>query len=371
MPRVSVCIPSFNHEKYVRASIESVLAQSFQDHEILITDDGSSDRTVDSIRSVNDRRVSLQVLPQNRGACIALNASIRRGSGEYVAVLNSDDVFLPGKLERQVRFLDAHREIGAVFGYPSFIDDAGAPIADRDTFYGGIFRVENRSRAQWLRHFFLRGNALCHPTVLIRRQCYEDVGYYNPALAQLPDLDMWVRLVQRYDIHIIEEPLVGFRILSGNMNASAPRRDVAVRLTWEGRKVLDHYAGLDEHAVVNAFPELAARVDWRRRPRWLAGLAYRMLERYLGQNDASTSGRGTGQPKRPALWCLAELALEVGRPAHVSFALDAMYSVLNREDSAARYQDCYQEFITHTGSYDPFGVLATPPNRRLAEHKVS
>jgi glycosyltransferase involved in cell wall biosynthesis len=369
MPKVSVCIPSFNHEKYVRAAVESVLAQSFQDHEIVVTDDGSTDRTVDEVRSIADPRVSLEALPQNYGACIALNSSIRRSKGEYVAILNSDDLFLPGKLEQQVRFLDDHQEVGAVFGYPAFVDETGTRLADSDTFYGSIFKVDNRTRSQWLRHFFLRGNVLCHPAVLIRRRCYDDVGYYDPALAQLPDLDMWVRLLQRYEIYLIQEPLVAFRILKNNLNASAPRPDVIARLEWEGRKILEHYMTLDERLLVEAFPELSDRVEWSTRPNWLAKLAHRMLERYLHRDEAGSHREE--QPsihrRRPALWCLGELALAVGRPSHVSFAFDAMYRVLARGDAVARHREYYREFIAYTGSYDPYAVLCNlPPNRRLA-----
>jgi glycosyltransferase involved in cell wall biosynthesis len=368
MPKVSICIPSFNHEKYVRAAIESVLAQSFQDHEIVVTDDGSTDRTVNEVRSIADARVSLEALPQNYGACIALNSSIRRSKGEYVAILNSDDLFLPGKLEQQVRFLEAHPDVGAVFGYPTFVDETGNQLADGDTFYGEIFKVENRTRPQWLRHFFLRGNALCHPTVLIRRRCYDDVGYYDQALAQLPDLDMWVRLVRRYEIYVIQEPLVGFRILKNNLNASAPRADAVVRLTWEWRRILEHYVALDERSLVEAFPELADRIEWSRRPSWPHRLAYGMLERYLHRDEAGSKmeGQTAVQRRRPALWCLAELALEVGRPSHVSFAFDAMYRVLERGD-VGHHQERYREFIAYTGSYDAYGMLRNlPPNRKLA-----
>jgi len=343
MPKVSVCIPSYNHEKYVRAAIESVLEQSFQDFEILVTDDGSTDRTVEELRAIQDKRLSLEVLPQNRGACIALNASIKRGTSEFVAVLNSDDIFLPGKLERQVRFLESRPDAGAVFGYPAFMDESGSPLREDQTFYRDTFKVENRTQGQWLRQFFLRGNVLCHPTILIRRRCYDEVGYYDPSLAQLPDLDMWVRLVQRYSIHILPEPLVGFRILSDNRNASAPRQEVIVRLNWEWRRILEHYAALDRRLLVEAFPELAPRLE--------------------GAHD---EGALLARRPRPALWCLAERALHVGRSPHICFAFDAMYRVLMNSSTLNDYPECYREFINYTGSFDPFG-LATDlsPIRRL------
>ncbi|MBP7661472.1 MAG: glycosyltransferase family 2 protein, partial [Burkholderiaceae bacterium] len=105
-PRVSVVIASYRHAAYVRECLASVLEQSFQDFEIVITDDGSGDGTVNAIRSVHDARIRLEVLPVNRGACVAMNHSLSRARGSYIAILNSDDMFLPGRLQAQVEFLD-------------------------------------------------------------------------------------------------------------------------------------------------------------------------------------------------------------------------------------------------------------------------
>src|SRR5690606_7081522 len=102
MPRLSIVIASYNHAPFVQDSLRSVLQQDYQDFEILVTDDGSSDGTPDQVRAVQDPRIALQVLPENRGACIAMNEAIRRARGEFIVVLNSDDVFLPGKLSRQL-----------------------------------------------------------------------------------------------------------------------------------------------------------------------------------------------------------------------------------------------------------------------------
>jgi hypothetical protein len=222
------------------------------------------------------------------------------------------------------------------------MDENGSPLREDQTFYRDTFKVENRSQGQWLRQFFLRGNVLCHPTILIRRGCYDEVGYYDPALAQLPDLDMWVRLVQRYNIHILPEPLVGFRILSDNRNASAPRQDVIVRLNWEWRRILEHYASLDHRLLVEAFPEVARRLE-----------------------GAPTDDEGAlrGRRPRPALWCIAERALHVGRSPHICFAFDAMYRVLTSDNPPP---ECYREFIDYTGRFDPFGLAANlSPFRRL------
>ena len=107
-PKVSVVMASYNHEAFVREAIGSVLNQSYQDFELVITDDGSADGTVKAIQSVSDPRIRLNVFKENQGACAAVNDALARARGDYIAVLNSDDYFLPGKLEKQVAFVDAN-----------------------------------------------------------------------------------------------------------------------------------------------------------------------------------------------------------------------------------------------------------------------
>jgi glycosyltransferase involved in cell wall biosynthesis len=366
MPKISVIIPSYNHAKFVRETIDSVLSQSFRDLEVVVTDDHSSDATAQEVRAISDARVLFAELPHNSGVCVAANASIKRSTGEYLATLSSDDLFLPGKLERQANFLDAHSDVGAVFGYPKFIGGSGRPLDDAETFYGGVFRVRNRPREQWLKHLFLHGNMFCSSTALIRRSCLDAIGVLNPALAQVPDLELWVRLLKRYQIHVMEEPVAAFRVLDEQKNASAPRPEGIVRLHWELRKVLEHYLDLERSDFAQVFPEFAGYVVAQRRASWLAALARRVLDRYLGHNAAVVGGpearaSTAAEKSLPIAWYLAEIALEVGRPAHVMFALDAMYGALAEMDDDARYR----EFINLTGKYDPFGVLSQLPINRL------
>lgn len=359
MPKVSVAIASYNHERYVRASIQSVLDQSFRDFEILVTDDGSIDRTPDEVRSILDPRISLKVFPENLGGCVAANDCIRRSRGKYVAVLHSDDLFLPGKLAKQVAFLDENPGVGAVFAYPTFIDANGKPLAEKDTYYRGTFRVGNRSREEWLRHLFLRGNALCHPSVLIRKRCYDEVGIYNPALAQLPDMDMWIRVLKRFEIHVIEEPLVALRILDNDMNASAPRQEVVVRVQWELPKVLEQYLSLDARLAAKVFPEIAEQT--RGTVPWTARLAKRLLDRYLGRRRPPTAVTPSSGAKArrdwPLAWSIGELALRVDQPAYALFGLEAMYRALPEMQDESRFR----QFIASTGAFDPCGVLFDIP----------
>jgi len=369
MPKVSVIIPSFNHEKYVRAAIESVLTQSFQDFEIVVTDDGSRDRTAEEVAAIGDKRISLTVLPRNYGVCIASNASIHRAKGQYLAWLASDDLFLPGKLEKQVRFLDENPEVGGVVSWPAFVDENGRPFGAEDNKYNKdniLTQTKNSPRHAWLRHFFFRGNALCSSTLMIRRSCYDKVGLHNPALAQLADFEMWVRLLGVYEIHLIEEPLVGFRVREGAMNASALRPEVIVRDQWEWRKVLEQYLYLDDGLLLKVFPELAGYQAGTSHAGIVRKLAFKALQRYIPRDtepDRSIfAGLTDSDPRRSLRWGLAQLALAVGKPSHILFAFDTMYDMLGK----ATDDSIYRDFIGHTGIYDPLGSLFNiPQNRKM------
>lgn len=261
MPKVTVAMSSYNHEKYVGATIESVLSQSRCDYEFSIVDDGSSDNTVKEIQRFKDSRILFTPLVKNKGACVALRKAIENGTGEYVSIINSDDCFLPGKLKRQADFLDSNPDVQAVFAYPEFVDDKGNLLNQTGHFCGSVFFQPNRSRYEWLKFFFLNSNALCHPTVMIRRQCYETLGYYDPRLRQLPDFEFWIRLLFKYNIHILPEKLIQFRILPQGGNTSAPS-DAAMNQTfWETLHCLRNFlkiSTIDEYLTI--FPEEASQV---------------------------------------------------------------------------------------------------------------
>ena len=255
-PRVSVIIPAYNHERFVGEAIYSVLEQSWADFEIVITDDGSSDGTVGVIQKIKDPRIKLICFPENKGACIAANRCVEESSGEYIAMLSSDDVFLREKLATQVAFLDQNPKVGAVLGYPLLIDEEGHAFSGKNGF-----RQANRTRFEWLNQFFFGGNCLCHPSALIRKQCYQEIGLYDPRFSQLPDFDFWIRLCLKYDVHILPENLIKFRMSRNQTNASAGTFDNQLRSGFEAWKILFHYTApfVKEHAQeifpgFNTFP---------------------------------------------------------------------------------------------------------------------
>ena len=210
---ISVIIPSYNHEKFIGKAIESVLNQTYENFELIIMDDNSTDNSKKVINSYNDPRIVKYFSTENKGAVETLNHLIDLANGEYIALLNSDDYWDLTKLEKQYRNLEENKKVAVCFTWADFVDEKGKTIYDKEEMLLDLFRKKNRSNIAWFRYFFENGNCLCHPSMMIRKEIYNEIGKYNNAFRQLPDFDMWIRIIKEYDIHILEENLTHFRIL--------------------------------------------------------------------------------------------------------------------------------------------------------------
>lgn len=166
--KVSIIMQSYNHAKYIRQSIESVLGQTFTDFEFIIIDDASTDESWSIINDYSDPRIRAYRNEMSKRVENTRWAISELAVGEYIAIQHSDDVWEMNKLEKQVTFLDSQPNIGAVFTWAHIIDDDGHPFQNEDHFYSHIFEQSNRTRHEWLNHFFYHGNALCHPSVPFR-----------------------------------------------------------------------------------------------------------------------------------------------------------------------------------------------------------
>ena len=233
--KVSVLMPSFNHGRFIEAAIESVLSQTYQDFELIVVDDGSSDNSAEIISQFSSPKLRVEYLKQNVGACEAMNIALSKSRGAYIAVCNSDDAWVANKLETQCSFLDRNQDICAVFSNVVWVGVDGECLESSDSPYERVFEQRNRSRWAWLRDLLEGGNCLCHPSVLIRREVFEAVGNYDNRLRQLPDLFMWTKAVQYGDIFVMPEKLVRFRL--HETNTSTPSEQANNRI-------------LNEHALI-------------------------------------------------------------------------------------------------------------------------
>jgi len=334
MPKVSVLIPSYNHEKFIGPAIQSVLDQSFRDFELIIVDDGSNDRTAEMIMKFKDPRIKAFIFTENKGAAIAMAKCLMEAKGEYIATLGSDDLFLPGKLEKQVKYLDGHADVGAVFSYAQLIDDDGKDYKNVDHPWYGIFNQPNRSRHEWLNYFFYNGNCLCHPSVLARRDCYMTISPPDPRFPQTGDFSRWISVCMKYEIYIIPENLVKFRIRKKKANVSSGKPETKIRQSWELGKILGNFLLIaDGDELLKVFPEL------------------------------KVEGEGIDPVLMP--YYIAKLALEADslfyQPVYNYFALNTLYDLLADEKKARLLQEkhgfSYNDFNKLTGKYNVFNLF--------------
>ncbi len=335
-PAVSVCIPSYNHANYIGRTIESVLAQDFQDLEIVITDDASTDDTVGEVLRFSDPRIRLFRHDRNQGPSIAANNNIRNARGDFICLLPSDDLYEPTKVGKQIRLLRARPEVGAVFSHMHYVGEDGQPIAREAN---QMARPRDMSRVAALRNFFFEGNCLAAPTAMIRREIFDVIGDFDPRLLQTQDFDFWIRLCLRYEIALIEEPLVGYRIRDqlANMDANTPGK--VARIHWELPRILENFLGWSDVALLQeVFPE---------------------TKQSIGQGLAPASA-------------LAVLALSQPHPWIRAFGVEALYRALGNAREAAILEAMgygYPRFFQVLAENDPTraALVDQMQSRRQAE----
>lgn len=204
---ISVVIPLFNKQDSIRSTIESVLAQSFKDFELIVVDDGSTDGSVAAVKSMDDPRIRL-IEKRNGGVSSARNEGIRRASGEYVAFLDGDDLWGPGFLAEVIRLVQDCPEAG-IFGTSYYFLENGSkhraekPLAD--SFYG-IVDNSNWDKA----HIY------CSSAVCCRKTALEEVGMFDERIAYGEDLDVWWRIMLKYPAAFSNKPLATYRFDEGN-----------------------------------------------------------------------------------------------------------------------------------------------------------
>ncbi len=224
---VSVVVPLYNHQQYVAEALESVLAQSLPAKEIIVVDDGSQDDSAAIARRYagNDPRIKVWQHP-NQGAHYTINTGIHLASEEYVAILNSDDAYLPHRLQECVAFLADRPEVGAVASGLQFMDDASRAIKNPWYEEALAFRREAGDLALALAN----GNfVMTTSNLVIRRSVFQEIGYFC-ALRYAHDLDFFLRLLLAgKSFEILDAPLLRYRLHATN---TIKENAVKVRAEW-------------------------------------------------------------------------------------------------------------------------------------------
>jgi hypothetical protein len=212
-PAVSIVMPALNAARTVTEAVESVRHQTFRDWELIVVDDGSTDRTVERLAAIVDPRIRL-VSAEHRGAAQARNVGMSHARGELLTFLDADDRWTPDKLERQVDALGASPDAGAVYSWTAFIDGRGRFLFRKDQCH-----AQGDVSDELLVTFFLASGS----NVMVRRRCLESVGIFDGSAQPLEDWEFWLRVAQRWPFVRVPHYQVLYRFDIGSASSAVER----------------------------------------------------------------------------------------------------------------------------------------------------
>lgn len=237
-PKVSVCIPTYNRPDYLRQSIESVLAQSFSDYELLISNNASEDSTAAVIDSFKDFRIVHLNKEKNIGLVENFNSCLAAAKGEFITVFHDDDLMLPDNLSLKVRALEQNARAGLVHSNFNIIDGNGSIIKKSAHFIDSQDFVEQG--LSFLRKSLLGYNPVNPPSAFIRKECFDKLGGFSSKVHFTTDWEYWMRISMHYDVIYLAKPLIEYRMYHHNGWTSSQY------LTMIGDDIFSNFNGIKE-----------------------------------------------------------------------------------------------------------------------------
>lgn len=207
-PRVSVIIPTYNHARYIRSAVESAINQDYENLEVFVIDDGSNDETAELLKPYQSK--INYVYKPNGGTPSALNLGLTLATGDYVCWLSADDVFMKGKVAKQVGLMESNPSLG--FSYTSFvvIDANGVKQYEVNSAY---YPNKKDMVTHLMEGCFINGSS-----VMMRSSALKKVGYFEEGLPQAHDYDLWLRILRHYSCGFLREFLLAYRWHGKNMS---------------------------------------------------------------------------------------------------------------------------------------------------------
>lgn len=208
MPKVSVIIPTYNMAKFVSSAVNSVLSQTYKYFEVIIVNDGSTDRTREVLKRYKKHRKIKIINQSNKGLACSRNTGIKLSKGKYIAWLDADDIWRRDFLEIAVALLESHKEISFVhanlYRFKENVNDAKSRIL--------LFDVSKVSETTLIKKILL-GSYHVNNTQVIKKECIQDIGMFDERLSKrgCEDLDLWLRMLRKYKSVYINKPLIYYR----------------------------------------------------------------------------------------------------------------------------------------------------------------
>ncbi len=216
---VSIIMPFYNEEEYIKFSINSILNQTYHDFELLLIDDGSSDRSLEIVSNISDNRIKILHYDNNHGTPWAKNQGLRTAQGKYITVFAADDIACSESLEKEVKFLDEHNDIMAVSGQYDYID--------KDNKILNMAPVKVLTNPKFIKASLLFENCICDPFCLFRRKVIDDYDIFNNEdYYSAQDYQFWCECSLKGNLTNIPEVLFHYRINHGSKSNIKMEKDI-------------------------------------------------------------------------------------------------------------------------------------------------
>ena len=265
-PIVSVVMAVYDGESHLKEAVESVLGQSFQDFELIIIDDGSTDSTPDILRAYEEADERVRVYAQERKGLIdSLNLGCGLATGRYIARMDADDIAFPDRLQRQLDFLEDRPEVVLLGGAYVLIDEQGVP---------GVTLYKPQQQQQIVRAFSRYANPFLHPAIVMRTEVFRELEGYRGAFLHAEDYDLWLRVSERYETANLPDPVLSYRVHHGQVShqnlrqgiisvlgaqvSARSRRESGREPSWRGGRVTEeqlHELGVPGEVLKKALTE--------------------------------------------------------------------------------------------------------------------
>jgi glycosyltransferase involved in cell wall biosynthesis len=220
--QISVIIPAYNVETYLAETLDSVLAQTYSHFDVVIVDDGSTDRTLDIARHYAKNDTRIQVISQpNQGVAVARNRGIQETTGELIAFLDADDRWLPRKLETHLSHFAKRPNLGMSFATVSFITSEGQPTGQHS--HSKLTQLQPQD-------FYLENHAITPSNVVIRRSTIQTVGFFNSQINGVADQELFINIISHgVQVEGLDTVLTEYRILTNSISANVEKME----LEWQ------------------------------------------------------------------------------------------------------------------------------------------
>jgi len=262
MIKVSVIIPAYNSEKFIRETVFSVLNQSLKPREILVIDDGSTDQTGKIVKDLGRRHKIIEYVYQNnKGLSAARNTGIKKSQFQYIAFLDSDDVWKRNKLEKQVLVFQKTQfsKLGLVYCDYNDISENGKVLKNYPSF-----KINKNVRGNVIK-YLLSGNKISGSGsgVLVKKECFEKVGLFDERLITAEDWEMWLRISKKFSIDYVDEMLVSIRRHSENISSNNEKMIIGIsQLAVKHKYLLNEFKFLSfffnklANEIIEEFPNV-------------------------------------------------------------------------------------------------------------------